>query len=330
MLSACTPSNATEAEARKDVAWLSRDGSPGSVAALGRIADGDKKAQDVLETLSQQTESARTLDGGAGALDVWLAVWNGVERNAAWAPEMLKRALADHDRMNDAASSIKRGSSQVGAFVVALDGAMKIGCDVRCAGVLASTTGPIATNAISQRLQDDKTREAMCAGLGSAESSKDARLTFTRAAESSRNAPACTGAAAQMAKTDDDVLTWLGQGAEPGLLRAAAASDALPCVRIARIWSTAFVSRDHAAYGALALPLGAAVKRCPKELDVALAAAMGSDADAQTLAVSAIDTRDANARDLPHTCAALPNVARHAASPQTKARAEGFLSRCGR
>jgi hypothetical protein len=133
-----------------------------------------------------------------------------------------------------------------------------------------------------------------------------------------------------MAAHDDDVLAWLAKTAEPGLLRATGAAEALPCDRTAQLWSMALASRDHNVYGALALPLGASVKRCPKALDGMLSGAIVGDVDAQALAVNALGSSDGNIVDLVATCTALPNVQRAAANAQTKARAEEVRARCKR
>ncbi len=326
---ACTPSNASEAERKHDVSWLGAHPSSEAISALGRIADDDKTAQDALETLATTMLGGKAVNG-ASALDVYLAAWGAVERHAAWGTTMMKRALADAGRMNDAASALKRASPELEAFVPDLDAALRAGCDVHCGSALASGSSSAVTGFVTSRLADDRTRDPMCAGLGSQESSKEARAVFTHVPDSSRDALSCPGAAARMAARDDDVLAWLGKSAEPGLLRATGTSDALPCDRVAKLWSMAFAARDHNVYGALAIPLGASVKRCAKALDGTLSGALVSDVDSQTLAVSAIDPFDASVADLVASCTALPNVARSATSPPTKARAQDILTRCKR
>jgi len=329
LMVACTPSNAGDAEKKHDVAWLAAHPSSESVGALGRLADDDKTAQEALETLANGMLGGKSL-GGAGALDVYLAAWGGVERNATWGTEMIKRGLGDHTRMNDAASAIKRGSAQLPGFVPELDAALRTGCDVRCGSALASATGADVMKLITSRLADDRTRDPMCAGLGSQDSSKEARAVFTHVPDSSRDALSCPGAAARMAARDDDVLAWLGKSAEPGLLRATGPSDALPCDRLAKLWAMALASRDHNVYGALAIPLGGGVKRCAKALDGTLSGALVADVDAQTLAVAALDPLDASIADLVATCTALPNVSRSAVGPQTRSRAADVLAHCKR
>ncbi len=325
LLSSCAPSTVADAEKKRDVAWLSANGTPEAIAALGRVADDDKRAQEELDALSRSTLEGRGLDGGAGSLDVYLAVWSGVERNATWALDLTKRALGDSARMEQMAGAIKRGSPQVSTFVPELDAALTRGCDMSCGAALARATGPVATSAIEKRLADGKTREAMCSGIGSTESSKDARAAFMKAPESSRDASSCPGAAARMAAQDDNALEWLAKTAEPGLLRAAGQS-AVPCDRLARLWQTLLATRDHAVYGALGNPLTEAVKRCPKTLDAPISAALGADGDSQTLALAAMSAT--NAHDLPTSCAAIPNVGHGRATAATKARAAEVAARC--
>jgi hypothetical protein len=327
VLLACTPSSVTDAEKKGNVTWLQKDGSESAVAALGRLADEDKSAQAALESIAKSTEGGKTLPGGAAALDVYLAVWAGVERNEAWALGMMKKALGDPSRMDDAASAMKRGSAQIDAFVPDLDRALQNGCG-HCAAPLASASGAAAKSAVDERLRDARTRDSMCAGLGSDKSSKDARTVFVSAAVSSRDAPSCANAAARMAARDDDVLSWVAKTAEPGLLRAAGESSAMPCDRLGRLWTQALAARDHASYGALGIPLGAAVKRCPKDLDPTLAGALGSDAESQTLAVMGVDPSDATRAKLPLVCAAVARVGRGAAPPPTKARAADIAAHC--
>jgi hypothetical protein len=324
----CTPANVGEAERKHDVKWLEQHPSSEALGALGRLADQDKAAEEALEAMANVTKGGGALAGGASALDVYLAAWGGVERSQAWGTAMMKRALADKGRMNDAASAILRGSPKLGPFATDLDGALQKGCDVGCGSALASAKGEEVMKLITSRLADDHTRQAMCDGLGSADSSREARAVFMRVPDSSRDAPACPGAAARMAVHDDDVLGWLGKTAEPGLLRATGASDALPCDRTTKLWSMALAAREHNVYGALAIPLGASVKRCAQALDGMLSGALVGDVDSQTLAVAALDAHDGSIVDLVATCTALPNVQRSAANAQTKARAEEVLARC--
>ena len=328
----CTPTSVSEAEKKHDVPWLVQHASPEAMGALGRLADDDQPARDALEKLGNDTAASggKALDGGATALDVYLAAWAAVERNEEWGKAMIKRGLGERERMNAAASAIKRGSAPLAGFLPDLDAALRNGCDVRCGSALASGAGEEVTKLVTNRLLDGRTREAMCDGIGSQESSKDARAVFMGVPAASRDAMGCPGAAARMAAHDDEALAWLAKAAEPGLLRATG-TDVMPCDRLVKLWTTALVSRDHTFYGALAIPLGSGVKHCPKAIDGLLAATLASDADSATLAVAAIDPFDATGlAQLPLSCGALPNVARTSASAPIKARALDALAKCGK
>ncbi len=325
----CTPSSVSDAEKKRDVPWLVQHASPESISALGRLADQDQGARDALDKLSNDTVGNKTLSGGASALDVYLAAWGGVERKAPWGTAMVQRGLAERDRMNDAASAIKRGSPELETFMPALDRALLVGCDVRCGSALASAKSPNTAKVVASRLADVRTREAMCDGIGSEESSKEARAVFMRVPDSSRDALGCPGAAARLAAHDDEVLGWLARTAEPGLLRATP-SDVLPCDRLAKLWSITLSARDHSQYSALVVPLGGGIRRCPKALDGMLAASLASDMDSQALAAAAIDPSDRSITDLPLACAALSTVARSNASTQTKSRAQDALAKCAK
>ena len=327
MLLACTPTSVSDAEKKGNVQWLQKNGSGAAVAALGRLADEDKSAQAALESLARETENGKVLEGGASGLDVYLAVWTAVERKEDWAKTMMTSALADPGRMSDAASSMKRGSPALAEFVTPLEGAIGKGCD-RCADALASASGPAARAAIERRLKDAQTRDTMCAGVGSENSSKDARGVFTSSPVSSRDAPSCAGAASRLAARDDDVLAWVGQTGEPGLLRAVGEDEAMPCDKTARVWSTVLTTRDRASYPALAIPLGKAVHRCAKELDKTLSVALGEDVPSEVLATSAIDPVAASKATLPLSCAAIAHVEYGSAPPPTKARAAEIAARC--
>jgi hypothetical protein len=326
ILFACAPTSVADAERKKNASWLASNGSPEAIGALGRIADDDKDARDALATLAKSTIGKATTDGGGSALDVELAVWGGVERNASWAIAMTKSELANPDRMNDMASAMKHGSPQIAAFVPDLDAALSRGCDEACGASLASIDGSAATTAIEKRLADASTRKATCAGVGSNESSKGARDAFMRMPESSRDAVTCSGAATRIAARDDTALAWLAKTAEPGLLRNV--GDEMHCDRLAKLWTTVFTSRDHATFGALSRSLESSLKTCAKDLDEAIAGALQTDVDTQTLVLSSLGAT--NAKDLPLTCAAAPAASQRVTAVLARANARDFLTRCAK
>src|SRR5678816_1660360 len=150
MLLGCTPTSVGDAEKKKNVDWLENNGSPEAIAALGRLADDDKAAQDALAKPSKATESTLKTDAGGSGLDVDLAIWGGVERNAGWATNLTKTLLADGNRMDEMASAMKRGTPQLGAFAGDLDSALVNGCGISCGAALASIDGPTTTAAITK------------------------------------------------------------------------------------------------------------------------------------------------------------------------------------
>jgi len=322
MLSACTPTSVVDAEKKKNVAWLEANGSPEAVAALGRLADDDQDAQSALAALAKATVGKATTDAGAGALDVELAVWGGVERNASWAITMTKRELADPNRKQDMASAMKHGDVQIAAFIPDLEAAMPNGCDA-CGGALASIDGPNVTSAIARRLADGETRKSMCIGISASDSSGGARDAFMRAPVSSRDADVCTVTAARIASRDDAALSWLAKTAEPGLVRNL---GEMKCDRQVKLWSTLLTSRDHATFGALPRALEDSVRACPKDLDATLAGALGADVDSATLVLSALGS--SNARDLKQTCAATPAASQRVTAVLARANARDFIARC--
>jgi len=323
MLLGCTPTSVGDAEKKKNVGWLEQNGSPEAIAALGKLADDDKAAQEALANVSKGTESAAKLEGGAGGLDVDLAIWGGVERNASWANEMTKTLLADPARMDEMASAMKRGTPQLATFVSDLDAALSRGCGISCGAALASIDNPAATTAITKRLEDQKTRDSMCFGVGAAESTKAARDVFMKEPATARDAVQCGPAAVAMATRDDTALAWLAQTAEPGLLRGV---STMPCPRVVALWTKVLVSRDHPTFGALSRSLEDSVNKCPKELDATLAGALGTDADSQTLVLASLGS--SSARDLKMTCAAAPAAAQRVTAILARANARDFVARC--
>jgi hypothetical protein len=326
MLLACTPTSVADAEKKKNASWLEANASPEAVAALGRLADDDKDARDALAALSTRTESKMTTDGGASALDVNLAIWGGVERNASWGIDMTKTLLADTSRMDEMASAVKRATPPLAAFVTDLDAALSRGCGIGCGSALASIDSAPATAAIQKRLDDPKTRDPVCFGVGAAESSKGARDVFMKAPATSRDAVQCGGAAGAIATRDDTALAWLAQTAEPGLLRNVSA--AMPCARLVALWTKLLIARDHATFGALTRALEDSIQKCPKDLDAMLAGALGTDGDAQTLVLASLGS--SNARELKMTCAAAPAAAQHVTAILARANARDFAARCAR
>jgi hypothetical protein len=188
------------------------------------------------------------------------------------------------------------------------------------AAVLAAA-GPSAHDAVVRRLADKQTRGAMCGGIAVATASPDARASLRTVPSTSRDDESCVGAVTTVAATDDTMLKWLAQQAEPGLLGAASRLQTLDCVRLQRVWADAIAARPAAQAGALTVPLSNAVKRCPAVFDGVLANAIKTKPETLDAVVGAIDPFSPDDTALKATCAALPLVASMRASAITKERA---------
>ncbi len=108
----CDPSTVADAEARGKARWLDTQGSPEAVAALGRLADKDAEAAQLLEARSKFDVNAM------------VAAWSGVKRSQAWATNLLKSGLADTKRTEFAASSMARQDPLLVPFVPDLEAAL--------------------------------------------------------------------------------------------------------------------------------------------------------------------------------------------------------------
>ncbi len=323
---ACNPHSVAEAEQKGDVEWLAKEGSPESVAALGRLADKNGRAVAELTALAAEPES----DAGRGPLDVYLAAWAATERKASWGPAMLQRGLGDPASAPKAAQAMKRGSPELDTLLGPLESAMRAGCGPSCAGVIASVPTSAVSEVVKHRLEDVVTRDAMCSGLAAQETSTAAAAVYMREPAEARDAQSCVEAAAPLAARDDAVLAWLGTSGEAALLGGASKADSLPCPRLQRAWEAVFHGRAKTNYGGLAIPLVAAVKRCPKQMDGVVAAGLASDTEARALAVSGLDPANAGHGDLKATCAALANAVRAAGTTLTRSRAADALAKCPR
>ena len=312
-IAACRPSTSSDAEAKGDVAWLSEHDTPDAIAALGRLADKDPKAEAALATKP--------------TLDTYLAAWAAVVRGAPWGTKQLAAGLGAPEHAEDAAKALGRGDPHLGGLVDALEGSVRGGCVTPCASVLASTGAGGAT-AVQHLLENAKTREAMCNGLASIDATKESRAAFLRVSEAARDAPACLRAAAVMAAVDDDALGWLAKDAETGLVGSASKSDVLPCAKLKTLWDRALKERPATSYSALSVPLASAIKRCPAELDQTVANALAGTDAAQTLAVQALDPLDASIRSLHTTCEVLVGASRGRLPARVRDRANDVLAKC--
>jgi hypothetical protein len=294
----CDPSTVADAEARGKAKWLDTQGSPEAVAALGRLADKDPEAAQLLEARSKFDVNAM------------VAAWSGVKRSQAWATNLLKAGLADSKRTEFAASSMARQDPLLVPFVPDLEAALArqtSGGPAASLGTLLASVGPAAHAAIVKRLADGATRTAMCTGIGTSDASADARTLLISVPPTSRDSSSCVDTTIALAAASDATLAWLGGQAEPGLLTAAANAPAFPCARLHVAWTHALSERPPEQQGALTVPLSAAIKRCSQQLDGVLADSLRTgtwnNLVVQSLAPYAV--QDAT---LTATCAGLPHI----------------------
>jgi hypothetical protein len=316
-LPACRVTTFADAEKKGDIAWLDADGSPEAIAAMGRIADSNAAAVDML--------TARA----AYDVNAYIAAWTATTRGATWGPPMLRAGLSDPSRADIAASVMGRRDVHLAAFIPDLEASLvRIaagGHNVAVASVLASA-GPQAAPAVQRRLEDTATRGAMCRGIGSPDASEEARRVLMTAPPASRNNESCVQAVLRLAETSDATLDWLARTAEPGLLSAAGRSEEFPCARLKMLWTTALAARTPADHGGLTVPLENAVNRCAPQLDATLADALANAPATHPLVVAAVDPFGREIADLKATCSALRSVVHSRDSSIVRERADQALS----
>jgi hypothetical protein len=313
---ACKAKAVPDAEASHDVAWLADEGSPAAVAALARLADNDPKAVAALEKRS-------SID-----VNVYIAAWEAVTRNAPWGTTFLRSALADPTRADVAATALPRRNPRLVPFVPDLEGAVvRLSAGHRgsvVAGVLASI-GPAAHAQVERRLVDPKTRGAMCDGIGLPEASGDAMSLLLAVPPEGRDHTACLDVVLTMAATKDVVLDWIALSAEPGLLTATAKST-LPCARVGVIWSKGLVERAPETHSALTVPLQISLRRCAATLDPILADLLTKAPRARGCIMQALDPFAGELSDLKLTCRALRGGWVNGESRRVRERAEDALA----
>jgi hypothetical protein len=189
------------------------------------------------------------------------------------------------------------------------------------ARALAGGSGQLTHDAVVRRLADGATRPAMCRGIGSPDTSADAKKTLLAVPSTSRDANECVDAVVRIASENDDALTWLATSGEPGILGAAGKSDVMSCALVHTLWARALEARPPTIYPALVVPLGAAIKRCTQEMDGVLADALARLPRTHVVVVSAIDPYDSYGQNLRVTCAALAKVVASGDAPIVRERA---------
>jgi hypothetical protein len=310
----CSPKSVVEAERRGDVTWLDAEGSGEAVAALGRLADRDPRAVQVI-------------DARAGTdVNAYIAAWEATRRGAGWGAATLRTGLGNPTRAEATASVMTRKDPHLVPFIPDLEGALvRLAASKHNTAITAvlASVGAAADAAITRRLADSSTRGALCRGIGSPDASPSARLVLMHAPVSSRDDESCVEAALITALHDDAALDWLAASAEPGLLSAAGAREEFPCARLAAVWSKAFVARPQQPLDGLTVPLHNAIARCGRALDPVLAPALTRELPTYELILAGIDPFGTETQDLPLTCAALKPVyaARGSAFTRERARA---------
>ena len=313
---ACKPKTTDDAEAKHDIAWLSDEASPQSMAALGRLADTDPQAVGALEKRS--------------AIDVnaYIAAWEAVTRGAAWGTAFLRSALADPTRSDTAATALPRRDPRLIPFVPDLEGAViRLSAGHRgsvVAGVLASI-GPTAHAQVERRLVDPKTRGAMCDGIALPEASGDAKSLVLAVPPDGRDHASCIDMVLTMAATENVVLDWLATNAEPGLITATAKSS-LPCARLNVIWAKGLVQRPPESHSALTVPLQLSLRRCASTLDPILADLLEKAPRSRACIMQAIDPYSGELTDLKLTCRAMRAGWVNGETPRIRERAQDALS----
>jgi hypothetical protein len=312
----CSPKSVAEAERRKDVAWLNAEGSGEAIAALGRLADKDPRAVELLDSRAATDTNA------------YFAAWAAAQRGAAWGATTLRTGLGNPARAEEAATVLTRRDPHLVPFLPDLEGAL-----VRLAGsrhntaiaaVLASV-GPDADATLVRRLADSSTRGAICRGIGSPDAAPSARRVLMSVPVASRDDESCVEAALIGAVRDDPALDWLATNAEPGLMSAAGAREAFPCARLATLWSKAFATRAPEAAATLTVPLHNAIARCGRALDPVLAPAVSKSLAEYELIIAGLDPFGTEVQDLPQTCAALKPLYQTQGSAFTRERARAAV-----
>jgi len=316
LLFACKPKTVGSAEAKKDVPWLAEQGTPDAVAALGRLADTDARALSALDARAPTD------------INVYIAAWEAVIRNAPWGSSFLRSALGDPTRAELAATALPRRDARLIPFTSDIEGAVqRLAAGSRgavLAGILASI-GPQAHAAVQRRLMDPKTRGAMCDGIALPEASGDAKSLLLAVPPEGRDHASCVTTLLTMAATEDVVIDWLATGAESGLLTATAKSS-LACPRVAVIWKKALSDRPAETHAALSVPLQRSLTRCSTALDPVLAELLTKAPRARAAIIQAIDPFSNDLVDLKETCNALRAGHANGEHPRIRERARDALA----
>ena len=314
---ACAPKTVADAERHGDVAWLDAEGSGEAVAALGRLADADPRAVQVLDARA------------ATDVNAYIAAWAATTRGAVWGTTLLRSGLGNPTHAEQTASVMTRKDPHIVPFITDLEGALvRLAASRHNTAVVAvlASAGSEADAALTRRLADSSTRGALCRGIGSPDASVSARRVLIAVPSASRDDESCVEAVLIGAAHEDGALEWLATKGEPGLLSAAGARDIMPCARLATVWTKAFAARAGQSSDGLTVPLHNAVARCGRALDPVLAPALTQEPPVYELIVAGLDPFATEIQDLPQTCAALKPIAATKGRAVIRERASAALS----
>ena len=310
----CEPSSVEDAEARGKVAWLARQNSVAAVAALGRLADSDERAVEVLEERAE-----------AGSTSTFVAAWEATRRGAAWGPPMLKEALGREAVAEKAALAMGRGDAKLALFLPELEAALvaleEKGHRGLPVATLLASAGDAAEASVRARLGDGRTRGAMCQALQAPEASPAAHRALYAVTPSARDHAACMEVVLRRAEVDEAALQWLGAEAEPGLVGEASESPRVACDKLRALWAVAFARRSALDAAGLEVPLAAALRRCPRELDGEVSRCLRKQMAWRETILGALDPRGPLASTVPLTCVEVANVSK-GDTPRAQERAE--------
>ena len=283
LLLACAPASVAEAEARRDIAWLTAHESRESFEALGRLADHDARAASIL---AQRT----------GSRDVYHAAWQGHLRNATWGDNVLRTALSSPPE-----------NPHLDPFVLDIERSVAFakGDDATAAAAILASIGPDAHNEILRLVDNPATREAACQGLRADTTSEDSRLVLTQAKSDARTHPACKKTILAHAVLESKVVVWLGTTGENELV--ASAANALECPKVALLWESVF-SSTREGLTELQPALTASTMRCPETLDPLLSRTLPSTPRMRTMILRSLDSETTHAEQFGATCRQLPRL----------------------
>lgn len=315
-LSACTPASVAEAEAQKNVAWLDAHESRAGMEALGRLADHEPKAVEVLAKRR-------------GNQDVYHAAWLAHTRGSPWGDDVLRAALSSPTELPIAVAELPPRDPRLEGFAGDLEKGIALAPAEHAAAAVAllGSLGAPAQANLKRLLELPAAREAVCEGLASPHVAPESRLVLTEADPAVRTIPVCQKTLFQHAATDVKVLDWFGAHGEPAVV--AAGAEALACPKLAILWDRIFAS-PREVLTPLEPSLVTSMGRCGSALDPVIARALPSSRRTRVTILHALDVEDAHAEQLEATCKQLPRLSHGRAVSEEVRKLAGsvYASRC--